>query len=56
MRQFCLYLRREDGATSVEYALIAVLISVVIVAGAGALGSAVNAKFSSSATAVASAQ
>jgi Flp pilus assembly pilin Flp len=37
--------RRSDGAaTSVEYALVASLISVVVIVGATALGAAVNGK------------
>jgi len=39
------FLKNESGATAVEYGLIAALIGVVIIAGAGALGSALNAKF-----------
>ncbi len=35
----------ESGATAVEYGLIAALIGVVIIAGASALGTALNAKF-----------
>jgi pilus assembly protein Flp/PilA len=38
--------RRHDGAaTGVEYALVASLISVVIIVGATALGASVNGKF-----------
>jgi len=33
------YLQDESGATAVEYALIAGLITVAIIAGAGAIGS-----------------
>ena len=39
------FVRDESGATAVEYGLIAALIGVVIIAGAGALGSALNTKF-----------
>ncbi|HEY4030117.1 MAG TPA: Flp family type IVb pilin [Caulobacteraceae bacterium] len=39
------FMRTESGATAVEYGLIAALIGVVIIAGAGALGSALNDKF-----------
>jgi pilus assembly protein Flp/PilA len=39
------FLKNESGATAVEYGLIAALIGVVIIAGAGALGTALNAKF-----------
>ena len=44
--------RRADGATSVEYALIACLISIAIIGGGAALGSAVNAKFVGASAAV----
>jgi pilus assembly protein Flp/PilA len=39
------FVRDDSGATAVEYGLIAALIGVVIIAGAGALGSALNSKF-----------
>ena len=39
------FLNDESGATAVEYGLIAALIGVVIIAGAGALGTALNDKF-----------
>ena len=42
---FSRFVRDESGATAVEYGLIAALIGVVIIAGAGALGSALNQKF-----------
>jgi pilus assembly protein Flp/PilA len=42
---FSRFLRNESGATAVEYGLIAALIGVVIIAGAGALGNALNQKF-----------
>ena len=45
----------EVGASMVEYALIAVLIAVVCVGGAAVLGTNTSAKFSSIASAVASA-
>jgi pilus assembly protein Flp/PilA len=38
MRQFKDLLRDESGATSIEYTMIAALISVAIVASANALG------------------
>jgi pilus assembly protein Flp/PilA len=49
------FLKNESGATAVEYGLIAALIGVVIIAGAGALGSALNGKFSAIGTTVSSA-
>ena len=42
----------ERGATAVEYALMVGLIGLAIIAGATALGTAVNGKFSASATSV----
>ena len=38
-------MRDETGATAIEYGLIAALIALAIIAGAGALGNAINAKF-----------
>ena len=42
---FSRFARNESGATAVEYGLIAALIGVVIIAGAGFLGKALNDKF-----------
>ena len=39
------FLKREDGASAIEYAIIAGLISVVIIAGARALGTDILAIF-----------
>lgn len=39
------FLRDERGATAIEYALIAALIGVAIVASIGGLGDSVNAMF-----------
>jgi pilus assembly protein Flp/PilA len=39
------FLNNDSGATAVEYGLIAALIGVVIIAGAGFLGQALNQKF-----------
>ncbi|QND60585.1 Flp family type IVb pilin [Mesorhizobium huakuii] len=39
------FIRDQSGATAIEYGLIAALIALAIVAGAGALGNSVNAKF-----------
>ena len=49
---FSRFVRNESGATAVEYGLIAALIGVVIIAGAGALGNALNAKFNTIGTTV----
>jgi pilus assembly protein Flp/PilA len=45
-------LRSEDGATAIEYGLIAALIAVAIIVGATALGSSLNAIFDSVSTTV----
>ncbi len=39
------FAKDESGATAIESGLIAALIAVSIVAGAGALGTAINDKF-----------
>jgi pilus assembly protein Flp/PilA len=44
------FARNEDGATAIEYGLIAALISVVIIGALTAVGSNLNAKFTSVAT------
>jgi pilus assembly protein Flp/PilA len=49
------FAQNESGATAVEYGLIAALIGVVIITGATALGSALNAKFKTIGTTVADA-
>ena len=45
MKQMRHFLFSHDGATAVEYAMIAALVSVVIITGAASLGAALNAKF-----------
>lgn len=52
---FSRFARNESGATAVEYGLIAALIGVVIIAGAGALGTALNQKFTDVGTTVSNA-
>jgi pilus assembly protein Flp/PilA len=39
------FAKDESGATAIEYGLIAALIAVAIIVGAGNLGTALNAKF-----------
>ena len=39
------FVKDESGATAIEYGLIAALIAVAIIMGAGALGTAINQKF-----------
>ena len=47
---FANFVKDESGATAIEYGLIAALIALAIVVGAGALGNAINAQFSAVAT------
>ena len=42
---FARFVKAESGATAIEYGLIAALIALAIITGAGALGNAINAKF-----------
>ncbi len=44
------FLRDESGATAIEYGLIAALIALAIVVGAGRLGNALNVQFGKIAT------
>ncbi|UDL92290.1 Flp family type IVb pilin [Mesorhizobium sp. PAMC28654] len=46
------FVKDESGATAIEYGLIAALIALAIMVGAGSLGNALNAKFSTIATSV----
>ncbi|MBZ9742126.1 MULTISPECIES: Flp family type IVb pilin [unclassified Mesorhizobium] len=39
------FIRDDSGATAIEYGLIAALIALAIIVGAGALGNAINSKF-----------
>ena len=39
------FVKDESGATAIEYGLIAALIALAIMVGAGQLGNALNAKF-----------
>ena len=42
---FADFVKDESGATAIEYGLIAALIALAIIVGAGALGNALNEKF-----------
>ncbi len=42
---FARFVKDESGATAIEYGLIAALIALAIVAGAGALGTNLDAQF-----------
>ncbi|MEQ1939828.1 Flp family type IVb pilin [Mesorhizobium sp. CN5-321] len=44
------FYKDESGATAIEYGLIAALIALAIIVGAGALGNALNSKFNAIAT------
>jgi pilus assembly protein Flp/PilA len=44
------FLRDEHGSNAIEYALIAILIALVIVAGATAVGTTLDGTFSTAAT------
>jgi len=43
---FTRFVKNESNTTAIEYGLIAALIALAIITGAGALGNAINAKFS----------
>ncbi|CAK7258689.1 Flp family type IVb pilin [Shinella yambaruensis] len=43
---FARLMKDESGATAIEYGLIAALVSVALIAGAGALGDSLNNTFS----------
>jgi pilus assembly protein Flp/PilA len=49
------FAKDESGATAIEYGLIAALIAVAIIVGAGNLGTSLNTKFAGIATTVNSA-
>ena len=42
---FARFVKDESGATAIEYGLIAALIALAIMVGAGSLGTNLNAKF-----------
>ncbi|MDQ6435757.1 Flp family type IVb pilin [Mesorhizobium sp. LHD-90] len=44
------FVKDESGATAIEYGLIAALIALAIIVGAGALGNSLNDKFDAIAT------
>lgn len=45
MTMFARFLKDESGATAIEYGLIASLVAVAIITGAGALGNNLNTTF-----------
>jgi len=52
MSKIFAFLRDEGGATAIEYGLIAAGISIAIIVAVGAVGTAVNATFTSVSTAL----
>lgn len=52
MKTLIKFLKDEDGATAIEYGLIAALIAVAIIAAVRAVGSDLDATFSSVASAI----
>ena len=44
------FVKDESGATAIEYGLIAALIAIAIIVGAGQLGTSLNTKFTDLAT------
>jgi len=51
-RSLARFLRDESGATSIEYAIIAVGISIVIVSAVNSLGTNVSTRFTAMSTAL----
>ena len=49
------FIKDESGATAIEYGLIAALIAVALIAGATALGTDINSKFSNIASTISNA-
>lgn len=52
MKTFIKFLKDEDGATAIEYGLIAALIAVAIITAVGAVGSNLDTTFSEVASAI----
>ena len=46
------FVKNESGATAIEYGLIAALIALAIMVGAGAVGNSIGGKFNEIATAL----
>ncbi|MCX7306133.1 MAG: Flp family type IVb pilin [Hyphomicrobiales bacterium] len=51
-KMFARFVKDESGATAIEYGLIAALIALAIIIGAGAVGNSIGAKFNTVATKV----
>ncbi len=52
MKSFVLFLRDQNGATAIEYGLIAALIAVVIIGAVTTVGTNLNTTFTNVSTAV----
>ena len=52
MRNFIRLMKNEEGATAIEYGLIASLIAVVIIGAVSTLGTTLSAKFTAISTAL----
>lgn len=50
------YINDESGATAIEYGLIAALVGIALIVGAGRLGESINDKFGTVADAIDTAQ
>jgi pilus assembly protein Flp/PilA len=50
MKKFLKLIRNDEGATAIEYGLIAALIAVAAIGAMGSVGSALNSTFSNVAT------
>ena len=50
MKKLIKFLKDEEGVTAIEYGLIAALVGVAIVVGAGLLGTGLNTLFTNIAT------
>lgn len=45
MRKLVKFLRKQDGAVSVEYAIIGAMLSILIVSGASSVGTTIQTMF-----------
>ena len=52
MKKLMRFFKDDEGVTAIEYGLIAALIAVVIIVGTTAVGTSLNTKFGTIATAV----
>lgn len=55
MNKFVNMLKSEDGATAIEYALIAALVSIIAIVAMSSVGTEVNSSFSNVASSLSSA-